>query len=977
MARIIKLPLDPVVANLCCEYCHNLTFKRTQDFVRHLREQHCSREGGSYVCHYGYNGVCSSLPLEGVSDKDYIVHASKHATIQQQKIINGQINETIPVWTIFSSSQNLPAVLNDPRKGKQTNFLTKTWGDAFIDKVDIQNSPYLPEITMNNFELYIKKIGKRYRRHSRTNININSTIPTAISIDNNIKNLKTNENRNSSSQFDLSSIPIIYLSPNLDLSNRKNFENIFPFTKDGLLNSGCDIVNNVKKQQENMSQYLDIVEVRIAEQVASKSQAFFHAMTSHDALMEQLTQTITVLKALRKNIHQIDKSLVIDSLDILRLERNRLNRLSVYEKLKLMATVHQSQPMIQLLLSTPDYVAALDLISTTQEILSQELNGIHSFRHLSSQLTEMERLVDKMLFTEFQRYATADLNRPLNDDNVVLDGDKLVSIISGLLRQKHFQFVDTYKEESITTIRAVTKQRVIEALAESDCCSDQQAAALEVGGLSLAERLSLLQNTIQSLTFLLHRIKAVFEVMRDTIDLSTGTLPDGRLDNSLMDRLLTPDEHERIKNKLNDMLMSICDYSHERLGHLLSAGTNEIVDKDKDKFNDANNPIGKINNDFNKDQNWIERNSWLSERATAAQVCQLANMVENFTEMCEKICGKQCTALRSAFKAQASKFVQRFHSERKNKLTVLLTSELWRQADVSCEFQSLITFIYEKRNFPNELYFNDKNESNGDVIVKNYVTIGQEDYAVVGTVIILAHMIHEYCRIASELTALSGSIGRQLAELLRHYNSRCCQLVLGAGAMQAAGLKRITSTILVLAGRSLKLILWLMPFVKTHFQELANHSTNRGAIGLSSGSGGVALLDSVERDVRAHIREIDGKILSIVDSIVASQISIWGARPPVPSQSFRNISKHLVKLHEAVSGILPSTEVQALYRTVNLSFKEKLREQLIKMNIVNNGGPQHGVVTSELTFYLEALRNLKVLPAAELNDDWMSDIWTR
>lgn len=138
--------------------------------------------------------------------------------------------------------------------------------------------------------------------------------------------------------------------------------------------------------------------------------------------------------------------------------------------------------------------------------------------------------------------------------------------------------------------------------------------------------------------------------MRDTIDLSTGTLPDGRLDNSLMDRLLTPDEHERIKNKLNDMLMSICDYSHERLGHLLSAGTNDIVDKDKDKFNDANNPIGKINNDYNKDQNWVERNSWLSERATAAQVCQLANMVENFTEMCEKICGKQCTALRSAFK---------------------------------------------------------------------------------------------------------------------------------------------------------------------------------------------------------------------------------------------------------------------------------------------------------------------------------------
>lgn len=65
---------------------------------------------------------------------------------------------------------------------------------------------------------------------------------------------------------------------------------------------------------------------------------------------------------------------------LFRLEQARSNRLLVHEKLKLMATVHQSQPMIQLLLSTPDYVAALDLISTTQEILLQELNGVHSFR---------------------------------------------------------------------------------------------------------------------------------------------------------------------------------------------------------------------------------------------------------------------------------------------------------------------------------------------------------------------------------------------------------------------------------------------------------------------------------------------------------------------------------------------------------------------------------------------------------------------
>jgi hypothetical protein len=43
-------------------------------------------------------------------------------------------------------------------------------------------------------------------------------------------------------------------------------------------------------------------------------------------------------------------------------------------------------------------------------------------RHLSSQLLEMERLIDKMLSTEFERYATADLNRPLVEDQQILEG---------------------------------------------------------------------------------------------------------------------------------------------------------------------------------------------------------------------------------------------------------------------------------------------------------------------------------------------------------------------------------------------------------------------------------------------------------------------------------------------------------------------------------------------------------------------------
>lgn len=45
-----------------------------------------------------------------------------------------------------------------------------------------------------------------------------------------------------------------------------------------------------------------------------------------------------------------------------------------------MATIHQTQPTIQLLLSSSDFVSALDLIDTSLEVLQQELAGVQCFR---------------------------------------------------------------------------------------------------------------------------------------------------------------------------------------------------------------------------------------------------------------------------------------------------------------------------------------------------------------------------------------------------------------------------------------------------------------------------------------------------------------------------------------------------------------------------------------------------------------------
>ena len=101
----------------------------------HLRSVHCSQEGGSFVCLYGENQVCSSLPVEGISDTDYEQHIYKHHVFitnnhQHHKRKSSSmssiysLNVNSEKWDVYSASQNLAAVLNNPNKIKQVSIFS-------------------------------------------------------------------------------------------------------------------------------------------------------------------------------------------------------------------------------------------------------------------------------------------------------------------------------------------------------------------------------------------------------------------------------------------------------------------------------------------------------------------------------------------------------------------------------------------------------------------------------------------------------------------------------------------------------------------------------------------------------------------------------------------------------------------------------------------------------------------------------------
>ena len=108
---------------------------------------------------------------------------------------------------------------------------------------------------------------------------------------------------------------------------------------------------------------------------------------------------------------------------------------------------------------------------------------------------------------------------------------------------------------------------------------------------------------------------------------------------------------------------------------------------------------------------------------------------------------------------------------------------------------------------------------------------------------------------AETVPAFVTDIGQRVVEILRSFNSRTCQLILGAGAMQVSGLKSITVKHLTVACHTVRFILALFPHLVHKF--VTPLPPPRQAL-LSKE------FDRTKQDMDTHCVEINNKIIFIM-----------------------------------------------------------------------------------------------------------------
>jgi vacuolar protein sorting-associated protein 54 len=94
---------------------------------------------------------------------------------------------------------------------------------------------------------------------------------------------------------------------------------------------------------------------------------------------------------------------------------------------------------------------------------------------------------------------------------------------------------------------------------------------------------------------------------------------------------------------------------------------------------------------------------------------------------------------------------------------------------------------------------------------------------------------------------------------------------------------------------------------------------------------------------------------------------------PVPSQCFRSICQKITRSHEIVNEILSPSTVISLFTDLHSKFKQRLSARLKELKVVNDGGPQHALIFSDMSYYIKQFKSLSGLHVISLN---FEDVWS-
>ncbi|KAF2153352.1 Vps54-domain-containing protein [Myriangium duriaei CBS 260.36] len=314
-----------------------------------------------------------------------------------------------------------------------------------------------------------------------------------------------------------------------------------------------------------------------------------------------------------------------------------------------------------------------------------------------------------------------------------------------------------------------------------------------------------------------------------------------------------------------------------------------------------------------------------------------------FADECEAISGNPVQSLKNILNTQLGAFVAHMAETESQRIAQKLESDPWEAQDFQVADQSLLSQILDGMNSDPQSWTKgarvwedcSTDIANGQPVANGVTTplapadskpsksqakpayIDETKFVLVQAGSALLPTLDEFLTLIASVPGVSATAVPALMEVLRTFNSRSSQLILGAGATRVSGLKNITTKHLALSSQALSFVIALMPYMR---EAVRRHVGGRTEI--------LGEFDRTKRLFQDHQMGIHDKLVEIMTARARAHLSAMKkiefdkADTDGPSPYMETLTKETGTLYRVLNRHLQEGDVVGIMMQIARSYSD-------------------------------------------------------
>lgn len=724
--------------------------------------------------------------------------------------------------------------------------------------------------------------------------------------------------------------------------------------------------------QEKLSWYMDTVEVHLIDSISAASTGFFTALGSLKELQSEAEESVAKIQGLREDLRKLDQEIAVGGLEIAAKRRRKANLAKLENATAQVQSVVANVQRADELVDSGSFDEAAEQMQRVGRLLCgiaepsqssaalMDLRPMKALQGLDSGLQELQLRIGTGFANRFTATLMDDLREhvekipktdtlkrwsrqrgipPMYMETSDDFRSKLTESLKRLQVAGHMApATAAYREAVVKEMKAIIRKHLPSS---SDDDADSMVSVSTRGGAKLSQQDKssilarnlramdaedceiLLINVYTSVGEALRRVSTQTKILLDVTSSVQASRPKSPAAAPPRTPIGPPGEEQP-----HTSILRQADPNQNDLAQVLDMSS--LLEQAVDAAQTQITRILKVRNEQ-------------SIRLPRERFLRYFTLNRLFADECEAVSGRGGQALKAIINAQISGFVQVLGTAKTEKVANLLDIDTWNAEDFSERDNEILqrilssmssdppywttrSSIWEElaRDVPlpdEERNINGTSTPNGQPPSKTTFKpayIDDTQYILVHSVIGMLGTIDTLLSLTSSMPSVTPQISNTLLEVLRTYNSRCCQLILGAGATRSAGLKNITTKHLALASQSLSFIVALVPYMR----ECARRHLPSGQTGV------LAEFDKTKRLYQDHQSGIHDKLVEIMTTRSQAHVKAMSAIDfdaqvdnDKPSPYVETLTKETLTLHRVLSRHLSKLDVSIIMRQIFASYK--------------------------------------------------------